>query len=111
MPKKLLEKFSVFFLISLLLGIGVPDYPLYFCEMMEIDENTLIAEVINENNAAIEELAGINANFNKLRNPVLRKMFIANISITQAAAVGGVHPNIILNKLKDIGFKVNYPNI
>jgi len=76
--------------------------------MIEIDQNTLISKIIKENKLAIEEIAKINSNFQKLRNPVLQKLFVSNVSISQAATIGGVHPNIILEKLSGIGFKVNY---
>jgi len=76
--------------------------------MIEIDQNTLISEIIKENKLAINEIAKINSNFEKLRNPVLQKLFVSNVSIKQAALIGGVQPNTILEKLSAIGFKVNY---
>jgi len=77
--------------------------------MLRIDEKTRLSELIEENEKAIDAIAKINSNFDKLKNPVLRKIFANKVSIKEAAKIGGVHPNIILDELSKIGFLVNYP--
>ena len=77
--------------------------------MITIDENSKISDILNSNDKAIEAIAKINSNFNKLKNPILRKLLANKVSIKQAAAIGGVHPNILLGELSKIGFIVKYP--
>ena len=43
---------------------------------MQIAANTKISVLIKENPAAIDAIATINKHFEKLRNPVLRKILI-----------------------------------
>lgn len=60
--------------------------------------------IIEHNEKAIDAIACINSDFEKLKNPVLRKIFAKGISIKQAAVVGGVHPAALLHELSKIGF-------
>jgi len=79
--------------------------------MITIDENTKISDILDSNEKAIEAIAMINSNFNKLKNPILRKFLAKRVDIKQAASIGGVHPNILLGELSKIGFIVQYPEI
>ncbi len=72
--------------------------------MMKIDQFSILSEIIEENESAIDAIASINSNFIKLKNPVLRKILTPIVNIKQAAAIGGVHSDILLNELKKIGF-------
>jgi uncharacterized protein (DUF2249 family) len=87
------------------LGIGVPIYFLYICHMI-IDGQTKISKIINYNEAAIGIIAKINSNFNKLKNPILRKVLAPRVNVNQAAKIGGVAPIEILLALEKIGFQV-----
>jgi len=71
---------------------------------MEINEFSILSDIVNENELAIDAIASINSNFIKLKNPVLRKMFASSVNIKQAATIGGVDSNVLLNELSKIGF-------
>ncbi len=77
---------------------------------MIVTEKTKISEIIKEKREAIEVIASVNKNFRKLENPFLRKLFAPRVSIKDAAKIGGTGVNEILNKLKEIGFKVQLIN-
>lgn len=72
---------------------------------MVITENTRISEIIKANPASIEAIASINPLFNKLRNPILRKLLASRVTIKEAANIGGANLSEFLNKLSDIGFE------
>ncbi|NOZ33781.1 MAG: DUF2249 domain-containing protein [Chlorobi bacterium] len=75
---------------------------------MIVSKTTKISEIINEDKNAIDVIASVNKNFKKLENPFLRKLFAPRVNIKDAAKIGGTSVNIILNKLKAIGFNVEY---
>lgn len=72
---------------------------------MKINKNSRVSTLIDENEAVIDVIASINKNFKKLKNPILRKVLAPRVSIADAAKVGGVTIDVLLNKLKDIGFE------
>lgn len=74
---------------------------------MKIDSNTKISEIINSNPKAIDAIGEINKHFIKLKNPFLRKMLAPRVTIADAAKIGGVEPQILLEKLAEIGFSIN----
>lgn len=74
---------------------------------MKISSKTKISVLIQENEAAIEVIASINKNFNKLRNPFLRKLLAPRVSIADAAKIGGVNVQEMLERLKGIGFELD----
>ena len=71
---------------------------------MHINENTKIAELIKFNFDTIEALASFNSLFEKLRNPVLRKILASRVSIRDAARIGGVEVEVFFSKLRSLGF-------
>lgn len=71
---------------------------------MHINENTKIADLIKFNSGAIEALASISSHFEKLRNPVLRKILASRVSIRDAAKIGGVEVEVFFSKLRPLGF-------
>ncbi len=73
---------------------------------MIVTKNTLISELIDENEAAIEAIATVNKNFAKLKNPFLRKMFASRVSIADAAKIGNTSIEAIFIKLEEIGFEI-----
>ncbi len=77
---------------------------------MLIDEDTKISKIIKENSNAIDVIAGINKNFAKLKNPVLRKVLASRVSIKDAAKIGNTSINDFLKQLEAIGFNVSYDN-
>ncbi len=78
---------------------------------MRIDSNTKISQIIRENALSIEVLASVNRNFEKLRNPILRKVLAPRVNVLQAAKMGGVHPEVLLQRLQSIGFMVDFDDL
>jgi len=78
---------------------------------MKIDGQTKISHILAYDERAVDIIAQINKNFNKLRNPVLRKMLAPRVNIIQAAKIGGVHPDQLLKALEKIGFQVRLSEI
>jgi len=73
---------------------------------MIVTKNTLISELIDENEAAIEAIATVNKNFRKLKNPFLRKMLAPRVSIKDATKIGSTTIEEIFVKLEEIGFEI-----
>jgi len=73
---------------------------------MIINNQTRISDIIQENEKAIDVIASINSHFRKLKNPVLRKLLASKVTLGQAARIGNVSNQTILDKLKEIGFEV-----
>lgn len=74
---------------------------------MVIDGSTKIAALIKENPAAIDAIASINAHFNKLKNPVLRKIFASRVTIADAAKIGKCDIEAFFKKLRPLGFTIS----
>ncbi len=72
----------------------------------KIDSGTKISTLIAMNPDTIEVIASINKNFRKLRNPILRKTLAKRVNIKDAARIGNVDVDVLLNKLKEIGFDI-----
>ena len=75
---------------------------------MKIDGNTKISKIIKENSEAIEVIASLNHHFTKLRNPILRRVLAPRVNVREAAKIGKVTPELMLEKLAEIGFEVDY---
>ncbi|MBC5774722.1 DUF2249 domain-containing protein [Pontibacter sp. KCTC 32443] len=73
---------------------------------MNIAANTKISALIKENPAAIYAIASINKHFEKLRNPVLRKILASRVTIADAARIGGCDIEMFYQKLEPLGFIV-----
>jgi uncharacterized protein (DUF2249 family) len=73
---------------------------------MKISAETKISEIIRMNPDSIDVIATINKNFNKLKNPILRKLLASRVSVSDAAKIGGTTADIILDRLSSIGFEV-----
>ncbi|MEJ8755618.1 DUF2249 domain-containing protein [Pontibacter sp. H259] len=71
---------------------------------MNITATTKIAALIKENPAAIDAIASINRHFEKLRNPVLRKLLASRVTIADAARIGGCDVETFYQKLRPLGF-------
>ena len=77
---------------------------------MIINANTKISKILKENPEAIEAIISINAKFEKLRNPLLRKLMAARTSIGMAAKIGGFGVEKFYEKLKPLGFDIDTEN-
>ena len=76
--------------------------------MKVINANTKIASLINANSDAIDAIASINPHFRKLKNPVLRKIFAARVTISDAAKIGKCSIDDFFDKLKPLGFIIDH---
>lgn len=73
---------------------------------MKINKDTKISKILKENTETIDVIASINKHFNKLRNPVLRKILASRVSIADAAKIGGSSVDVFFEKLAPLGFEV-----
>ncbi len=74
---------------------------------MIIDVNTKIAAILKHHPDAIEAIIEISPKFNKLRNPLLRKLVASRTTISMASKIGGCSTDDFFNKLEPLGFKIN----
>lgn len=74
--------------------------------IMKISKDTKISHLIKHNPDSIEVIASINKHFNKLKNPVLRKLLAPRVTIAEAAKIGNTTVEVFLLKLKEIGFEI-----
>ncbi|MEO8710760.1 MAG: DUF2249 domain-containing protein [Parafilimonas sp.] len=75
--------------------------------MKTINANTKIATLLKESPDALEAIIGISSKFNKLRNPILRKLMAGRTSISMASKMGGCTVNDFFEKLEPIGFTID----
>ena len=65
---------------------------------MVVNRKTRISTLIAEDSKVIDTIASINKHFNKLKNPVLRRVLAPRVTIEDAAKIGGVTINVFLKK-------------
>jgi len=75
---------------------------------MKITKDTKIAKILKAKPEAIDVIAGINPNFKKLQNPILRRSLATRVSVKDAARIGNVPVNDFLKALEQAGFEVVY---
>lgn len=71
---------------------------------MIVTASSKIGHIIKENPAAITAIASVNKHFEKLRNPVLRKLLANRVTVAEAARIGNCDISILFEKLTGIGF-------
>ena len=74
---------------------------------MKINAHTKIASLIKSNPAALEAIISISPRFEKLRNPLLRKLMAARTSIAMAAKAGNVAVDDFYRMLVPLGFTID----
>lgn len=74
---------------------------------MTINANTKIAKILKENPQALEAVISISPKFEKLRNPLLRKLMAARTSIGMASKIAGVNVEEFFKKLSPLGFEID----
>jgi uncharacterized protein (DUF2249 family) len=74
---------------------------------MTINANTKIAAVLKQHPDALEAIISISPKFEKLRNPLLRKLMAGRASIAMASKIGGCSINDFFTKLKPLGFEID----
>ena len=72
---------------------------------MIINEKTKIAALLKRNPNALEAIVSLSPDFEKLRNPILRKLMAPRASIAMAAKIGGCTPQDFFDKLRPLGFE------
>lgn len=73
---------------------------------MKIGTRTKISDILRHNIGAVEAIAAINPHFNKLRNPILRRVLAPRVTVADAARIGKCAPSDILERLRAIGFDI-----
>jgi uncharacterized protein (DUF2249 family) len=74
---------------------------------MMINVHTKIGSIIKERADALDAIISISPKFEKLRNPLLRKVMAARTSIATASKIGGCQVTDFFNKLKPLGFEID----
>lgn len=74
---------------------------------MTISATTKISALIKANPDSIEAIVAINKHFEKLRNPILRKILASRVTIADAAKIGKCSVNDFFEKLIPLGFIVS----
>ena len=77
---------------------------------MEIAANTKISAILKANPDAIDAIVSINRHFEKLRNPLLRKILASRVTIADAARIGGCSEDDFYKKLAPLGFSHHVAN-
>jgi hypothetical protein len=75
--------------------------------MTTINANTKISNILKQSPEALEAIISISSKFNKLRNPLLRKLIASRTSIATASGIGGCSVNDFFEKLKPLGFEID----
>ena len=71
---------------------------------MFISANTKISAIIRHNPAALEAIVSLSPKFEKLRNPILRKLMAGRASVSMASKIGGCSIRDFFKKLQPLGF-------
>jgi uncharacterized protein (DUF2249 family) len=74
---------------------------------MVIDVNTKIASILKQSADALEAIVSISPKFEKLRNPILRRLMAGRTSIATASKMGGCSVSDFFVKLKPLGFEID----
>jgi uncharacterized protein (DUF2249 family) len=74
---------------------------------MIINANTKIAKILKENPETLEAIISINSKFEKLRNPLLRRLMAARTTIGMASQIGGCNVEQFYEKLQPLGFEID----
>lgn len=73
-------------------------------ETLEISAKTKISELIKWNKNSVEAITKLSKPFEKLRNPILRKLMASRVTIAEAAKMGGCDVADFARVLKPLGF-------
>ena len=75
--------------------------------MKPINANTKIGQLLKAHPDAMEAIISIDSKFNKLRNPILRRVLANRTSISMASKIAGCRVEDFFNKLAPLGFKID----
>lgn len=71
---------------------------------MTINKHTKISALLRQDPQVLDTLVSINSKFEKLRNPLLRRLMAGRTSLSQAAQIGGCDVKEIAEALEPLGF-------
>lgn len=74
---------------------------------MTINANTKISHLLKQNASALDAIVSISPKFEKLRNPLLRKVMAPRTTIAAASKMGGCSVDEFFQKLKPLGFDID----
>jgi uncharacterized protein (DUF2249 family) len=74
---------------------------------MIINAHTKINSILSSSELALEAIIGINRHFQKLKNPVLRKLMAGRTTIAMASRIGGCSVEEFFSKLEPLGFEID----
>lgn len=74
---------------------------------MTINANTKIAPILKQHPQALEAIVSISPAFQKLRNPLLRKVMAGRTSLQTASKHGGCTVEDFFQKLEPLGFQID----
>ena len=74
---------------------------------MTINANTKIATILKQHPDALDVIVSISPKFEKLRNPLLRKIMAGRTSLAMASKIGGCSVNDFFVKLQPLGFEID----
>lgn len=74
---------------------------------MIINANTKIGPILKQNPNALEAIISISPKFQKLRNPLLRKIMAGRTTLTAASRFGGCTIDDFFKKLEPLGFEID----
>jgi uncharacterized protein (DUF2249 family) len=75
--------------------------------MLYLNANTKIAAIIKQHPGALEAIISISPKFEKLRNPILRKLMAGRASISMACNMAGCSIDSFYDALKPLGFEID----
>jgi uncharacterized protein (DUF2249 family) len=74
---------------------------------MTINANTKIAPILKQSPKALDAIVSISPKFEKLRNPILRKVMAGRTTLTAASKLGGCSVGDFFAKLEPLGFEID----
>ncbi len=74
--------------------------------MITINEHTKIAFIIKQHPDALEAIISISPKFEKLRNPILRKLMAGRADIAMASKMSGISVDTFYEKLIPLGYEI-----
>ncbi|AWO00361.1 hypothetical protein DLD77_00880 [Chitinophaga alhagiae] len=74
---------------------------------MVINARTRIAAILKHHPAALEAIISISPKFEKLRNPLLRKLIAGRATVAMASKIGGCPVGDFFAKLRPLGFDID----
>jgi uncharacterized protein (DUF2249 family) len=74
---------------------------------MIINANTKIGPILKQNADALEAIISISPKFQKLRNPLLRKVMAGRTTLAAASKFGGCSIDDFFKKLEPLGFEID----